>query len=98
AMHRDTLARDNLKIATIGAMDAAAAARLVDRAFAGLPARAKLAPVKEVAPQGVGERNVIELDVPQTVIIFGGAGLKRSDPDFIPAYVLNHILGGGSFS
>src|SRR5690606_16635038 len=52
AMHRDTLARDNLKIATIGAMDAAAAARLVDRAFAGLPARAKLAPVKEVAPQG----------------------------------------------
>jgi zinc protease len=32
------------------------------------------------------------------VITFGGQGFKRSDPDFIPAYVLNHILGGGSFS
>lgn len=98
AMHRDTLARDNLKIATIGAMDAPSAARLVDKAFAGLPASAKLAPVTDAAPQGVGERNVVEMDVPQTVIMFGGAGLKRSDPDFIPAYVLNHILGGGSFS
>ena len=36
--------------------------------------------------------------MPQTVITFGGVGLKRNDPDFIPAYVLNHILGGGSFS
>jgi len=98
AMHRGTLARDNLKIATIGAMDAAAAGLLVDRAFAGLPAKAKLVPVTYASPQGVGERNVVEMDVPQTVIMFGGAGLKRSDPDFIPAYVLNHILGGGSFS
>jgi zinc protease len=98
AIHRETLARDNLKIATIGAMDASAVARLVDQAFAGLPAKAKLVPVTEVSPQGVGERNVIEMDVPQTVIMFGGAGLKRADPDFIPAYVLNHILGGGTFS
>ncbi len=28
----------------------------------------------------------------------GGAGIPRKDPDFIPAYVMNHILGGGSFS
>jgi zinc protease len=98
AMHRDTFARDNLKIATIGAMDAASVAKLVDRAFAGLPAKSKLVPVQYVAPQGAGERNVVELDVPQTTILFGGVGLKRSDPDFIPAFVLNHILGGGSFS
>ncbi|WP_163103922.1 insulinase family protein, partial [Acinetobacter baumannii] len=43
-------------------------------------------------------RRVIALDVPQTVISFGLAGLKRSDPDFIPAFVMNHILGGGSLS
>jgi zinc protease len=98
AMHRDTFARDNLKVAMIGAMDAAAAARLVDRAFSGLPAKSKLVPVPDAAPQGIGERNVIEMDVPQTVIMFGGPGLKRADADFIPAYVLNHILGGGSFS
>ena len=36
--------------------------------------------------------------MPQTVIQFARPGLLRDDPDFIPAYVLNHILGGGSFS
>jgi zinc protease len=98
AMHRNIVARSNLKIATIGAIDAAQVADLVDRAFAGLPAQASLTPVPDVAPQGAGERDIIDLDVPQTVITFGGVGLKRSDPDFIPAFVLNHILGGGSFS
>jgi zinc protease len=98
AMHRKIIARSNLKIATIGAVDAAQIAALVDRAFADLPAQAALSPVPEVVPQGSGERDIIDLDVPQTVITFGGVGLKRSDPDFIPAYVLNHILGGGSFS
>ena len=28
----------------------------------------------------------------------GTGGLERRDPDFIPAYVLNHILGGSAFS
>jgi zinc protease len=32
------------------------------------------------------------------VLAFGWPGLKRQDPDFIPAFVLNHILGGGTFS
>ncbi len=50
------------------------------------------------APAGLGRRIVIELDVPQAVLSFGGLGLARKDPDFIPAYVVNHILGGGSFS
>ena len=28
----------------------------------------------------------------------GGVGIMRKDPDFIPAFVVNHILGGGSFT
>jgi len=91
------LARSNLKVAAVGAIDAAALAKLVDRAFEGLPEKADLMPVADVVPQSLGEREVIPLHVPQTVILYGGAGLKRNDPDFIPAYVLNHILGGGSF-
>jgi zinc protease len=30
--------------------------------------------------------------------VFGGSAVKRADPDFLPVFVLNHILGGGSFS
>ena len=29
---------------------------------------------------------------------FGGAGIARHDPDFMAAFIVNHILGGGSFS
>jgi zinc protease len=36
--------------------------------------------------------------VPQAVVTFGGNGIERSDPDFMAAYIVNHILGGGSFS
>jgi zinc protease len=98
SFHRATFARSNLKIATVGAMDAQEVAVLVDRVFGALPQEPQLVPVSEVVPQGGGEQEIVELDVPQTVIAFGGIGLKRADPDFIPAYVLNHILGGGSFS
>ena len=42
---------------------------------------------------------MVDLDVPQSVVMLGGAGIAaRAIPDFMAAYVLNHILGGGSFS
>ena len=41
---------------------------------------------------------VINLDVPQAVVTFGGQGLARHDPDFMAGYIVNHILGGGTFS
>jgi zinc protease len=94
---RRTLARSNLRITAVGDIDAARIAVLVDRTFGSLPERSDLAPVADVEPQGLGTSETIELNVPQTVITFGGIGLKRADPDFIPAFVLNHILGGGGF-
>jgi zinc protease len=81
----------------VGAIDADTLTKLIDKVFGELPEKAELAPVPDVVPQGIGEREVVPLKVPQTVIVYGGAGLKRSDPDFVPAYVLNHILGGGTF-
>jgi zinc protease len=40
----------------------------------------------------------IDLPVPQSVIVFGLPGLARKDKDYVPAVVMNHILGGGSFT
>src|SRR5205823_5375330 len=79
---RRALARDNLKIAVVGDIDAATAARLIDRTFGALPAKAELKPVAPVVAQGLGRRVVIDLDVPQAVVNFGGPGIARSDPDF----------------
>jgi len=95
---RRALARDNLKIAVVGDIDAATAARLIDRTFGALPAKAELKPVAPVVARGLGRRVVIDLDVPQAVVNFGGPGIARSDPDFMAAYIVNHILGGGAFS
>ena len=95
---RRVLARDNLKIAIVGDIDLETAGKLLDSTFGALPAKSDIAPVANVVPQGMGERIVVELDVPQAVVTFGGPGVARSDPDFMAAYVVNHILGGGSFS
>ena len=46
----------------------------------------------------MGRLIVINLDVPQAVVTFGGQGLARHDPDFMAGYIVNHILGGGTFS
>jgi len=98
AFVRNVFARDNLKVAIVGNIDAAAAGALIDRVFGSLPARSVLAPVAAASPQGLGQKIAIDLDVPQSVLIIGGAGILRQDPDFMPSFVLNHILGGSAFS
>jgi zinc protease len=53
-----------------------------------------------VAPVVFGEpgTEIIEMEIPQPAVIFGFDGPMRHDPDFIPTYVANYILGGGGFS
>jgi zinc protease len=95
---RRVFARDTLKIAIVGDIDAAAAGKLIDKAFGDLPAKSNLVAVPVVTPQGLGQKIAIDLDVPQSVLMLGGVGIPRNDPDFMAAFVVNHVLGGGSFS
>ena len=95
---RHIMARGNLKIAVVGDIDAETTGKLIDRTFGNLPTKAELTPVPAIVPQGLGRKIVIKLDVPQAVVNFGAPGISRSDPDFMAAYIVNHILGGGSFS
>lgn len=91
-------ARDNLVIGVVGAIDQKTLAGLVDEVFGGLPLNAQLTKIPDAIIPDKPFLRTAELDVPQTVIQFGRPGLLRDDADFIPAYVLNYILGGGSFS
>ena len=88
------IARDQLLIAVVGAIDEKDAAALVDKAFADLPAKGDLKPIPEAAFAGLGAIDRIDLDVPQSTIRFGRPALKRDDPDFIPSVVAAHVLGG----
>ena len=82
----------------VGDVDADTLGKLLDKTFGGLPAKARLTPVADIAAAKPPQRAFIPLDVPQTVVTFGGPGIPRHDPDFMAAYVVNHILGGGSSS
>lgn len=95
---RRVLARDTLKIAVVGDVDPGTLGALLDKTFGGLPAKASLTPVPDIEAAKPPERAFIPLDVPQTVVTFGGPGFMRHDPNFMAAYVVNHILGGAGLS
>jgi zinc protease len=95
---RRVLAKENLKIAVVGDIDAASLGRLLDQTFGALPAKASLTPVPDIEAMRPPLREFIPLDVPQTVVMFGGPGFRRNDPNFMSAFVVNHILGGGALS
>ncbi|WP_246161421.1 M16 family metallopeptidase [Segnochrobactrum spirostomi] len=90
-------ARDNLYVGVVGAIDAKTLGALLDKTFGGLPAKADLTPVPDVVPV-TGAEATRAMPTAQAILRFGLPGLKRADPDFIPAYVMNHILGGGTFT
>lgn len=95
---RRIVAKDTLRIAVVGDVDAATLGKLLDHTFGTLPATASLTPVAEVVAAKPPQRALVTLDVPQTVVMFGSPGIKRDDPHFMAAYIVNHILGGGTLS
>ena len=97
AYRAKAFARAELKIAVVGDIDEPALAEELDRVFADLPSRGELAFVEHRVVRG-GEKRNIDLPIPQSVIVFGLPGLARNDKDYVPAVVMNHILGGGSFT
>ena len=92
------LAKDNLKIAVVGPITPEELGPLLDKAFGDLPAHADLPKIPDVKIETGKKPVVVEKPFPQSVVLFGTRGMKRDDPDFIPAYVMNYVLGGGSFS
>ena len=98
AFVKENLARGRLIIGVCGDITAEELGALLDEAFGGLPERGVAPEVPAAAPKGLGYTFVLNRQVPQSVAVFGLPGLQRTDPDFYAAYVMNHILGGGSFS
>lgn len=94
--HEGALARDRVFIGAAGDIDAETLGILIDRLFDGIPdAGAPMPdPVAFQADPGI---DIIPFDGPQSVVAFGHAGIARDDPDFLTAFVVNEIFGGGRF-
>lgn len=94
--HGSAIARDRVHIGVAGDIDPDTLAPLLDKLFEGvtqtgapLPPRANFA-----AAPGVTQ---VPFDGPQSVVAFGHRGIPRDDPDFLTAFVVNEIVGGGRF-
>lgn len=94
--HRDTVTRAEIHVSVVGDVNTDEAARLVDMLLADLPADAP-EPPGHVEFGLEGGVTVVDFPTPQSVALFGHDGIERDHPDFFAAYILNHILGGGSF-
>lgn len=98
AYRRNTFAKANLRVVVVGDINAKDMGDMLDDVFGALSEKPKLTPVPHVDPKPKNKQTVIEMPVPQSVAVFGGNSIARNDKDFMPAYVLNHLLGGGGFA
>jgi zinc protease len=72
--------------------------KLLDEVFGSLPETGDLLPVPLTQPVTGGTEKWIKMDVPQSVAMFGLGAMARKDPDFMAAFVLNQLVGGGGFA
>ncbi len=97
-LHARIIGRDTMKIGVVGAISPEELAKMLDEVFLGLPEKSQLREIGEAKVHIGGGTRRVALNVPQSIIRMALPGVKRDDPDFYAAYLMNHILGGGSFS
>jgi zinc protease len=97
ARHKQLFTRKGLLISVVGDIDEDSLKRLLDQTFGALPNTDPPPASPDVSPAGGPVIRVIDRDIPQSIITFGHEGIKRDDKDFIAAYVMSFILGGGGF-
>lgn len=93
-------ARDNLVVGVVGAISADKLKSVLDKLFGDLPEKAQLKEVPELVFTAEDANRSVHLEfaTPQTNIRLALPGLKREHPDFYATYLVNYVLGGGSFS
>ena len=98
AFHETRMALDNLLVGVAGDISPEQLAPLLDIAFGELPAKGSPTEGPETGVQNAGAAIVVERPVPQSVVVFGHGGVKREDPDWYAALIVDYVLGGGGFT
>ena len=95
---KGNLTLDRLHVSIVGDIGVEEVKSLLDKMFGNLPRRGKQTEFGVARIPAKGAVYVFSKPVPQSVVLFGHRGISRKDPNFYTAYVINHILGGGSFT
>jgi zinc protease len=91
--YRDVIVKDRVYVGAAGDISAEELAVLLDDLLGDLPTGG--APLPEPAePSVAGGVTVEQMNIPQSVAMFGHTGISRDDPDFFAAFVANEVFGG----
>jgi zinc protease len=90
-------ARDNLLVAVTGDISSAELGKALDGIFAKLHAHAQLTAVGDAAWSSEKAAILVKRDGTQTDMLFAVPMMRRNDPDWYAADIVNYILGGGGF-
>ncbi len=96
AAHAGAIARDRIYVGAVGDITEAELGAFLDELLGDLPETGTPIPGRaDVTIEG--GVTVVPFETPQSVALFGHLGIDRDDEDFFPAFVMNHIMGGGGF-
>lgn len=91
--HQNALVKSRIYVGAAGDISAEELGALMDDLLGDLPQDGPALPTR--VEFGLdGGTTVVQFDTPQSVALFGHAGIERDDDDFFAAYLLNEILGG----
>ena len=94
--HRRYYSAQYAVVALIGDLSRADAEAIAEQVTRGLPRADGAEPeLQAVQPLAAGTARRIPHHAQQAHILIGAPGVKRDDPDYIPLYVGNYVLGGG---
>lgn len=91
--HRNALSTARIHVGAAGDISADDLGVLIDDLLDGLPDDAPELPDRVEFGLG-GGTTIVSYDTPQSVALFGHAGIERDDDDFFAAFILNEVLGG----
>jgi zinc protease len=92
---------ENAILAVVGDISPEELKKLLNRYFASWKSGEKKAagiPLLSPAAPKQSRVDVIDRDVTQASIFFGGLGISRDNPDYYAVSVMNYVFGGGGFA
>lgn len=98
ALHKRVLVRRNVIFAAAGDFDADDLRARIDTLFPPMPESAEPVAFPAIHFQRPHRALVVHKPITQAYVRMSLPMFARPHPDYYPASVLNHILGGGSFS
>jgi predicted Zn-dependent peptidase len=100
AFHHRMFTPASAVLVVVGDVDAAAVARTIGGSLAGWVGEASSKPPSPVQPEA-SVRRIVLVDRPGSVqsdVVVGGLGIRRTDPLYFPALMMDGVIGGGTAS